>query len=426
MSKKRSIISLAIVIAFIVIFGYVGLFGLSLGRYDILPVSSAIRLGLDLRGGVYTVYQAVDTDVENFADKLNSTMEVLRARLDGKGYAEATITIQGTDSIRIEIPAVSDPEEVLGIIGTPALLEFVDPDGNVILTGSDVELAEAGYLSGEGNAPVVNFKLTAAGADTFAKETAEHLNEVIEIRLDGNVISDPQVNSVITGGEAYIEGVGTIEEAQELAMLIESGALPLELEQLEVRTVSPTLGEGALENCIIAGAIGIALLMVYLAVFYRLPGLISDLALLVYIIIVMYLLAIISSIQLTLPGIAGIILGIGMAVDANVIIFERIKEEMSIGKPITLSVESGFKRAFTAILDSNVTTIIAALVLMYFGTGTVKSFAYTLAISICVSFFTAVFVTRVLLRAIIGLKVRNPKLYQAITFKKKEASTDEV
>ena len=335
-------------------------------------------------------------------------MAVLRNRLTNQGFTEATVTQQGTNRIRIEIPDVDDPNEILNIIGQPAHLEFKTADGETIMDGSAVVSAEMGYLEGQ---PVVQFTLNDEGATAFATATAENVGSTISIELDGEVISAPKVNQAITGGQGYIEGNFTAESAQQLAMLIQSGALPLDLEQIEVRTISATLGEDALSTSMTAAVIGVLLVIVFMLVIYRLPGVMASLALLIYILIDLFLLAVIPGVQLTLPGIAGIVLSIGMAVDANVIIFERMKEEMRAGKTVRASVESGFKRAFSAILDSNITTIIAGLVLMIFGAGTIKGFAITLTIGVVCSMFTAVVVTRFLLRQMVGLNFTNHRLY---------------
>ena len=276
------------------------------------------------------------------------------------------------------------------------------------MDGSAVVSAEMGYLEGQ---PVVQFTLNDEGAAAFATATAENIGSTISIELDGEVISAPKVNQAITGGQGYIEGNFTAESAQQLAMLIQSGALPLDIEQIEVRTISATLGEDALSTSMTAAVIGVLLVIVFMLVIYRLPGVMASLALLIYILIDLFLLAVIPGVQLTLPGIAGIVLSIGMAVDANVIIFERMKEEMRAGKTVRASVESGFKRAFSAILDSNITTIIAGLVLMIFGAGTIKGFAITLTIGVVCSMFTAVVVTRFLLRQMVGLNFTNHRLY---------------
>ena len=329
--KKRSAINLAVVIILTAAFGALAIFGLNIGALEIKPLVSGISQGLDLRGGVSAVYLAVDEGQEDYASLLSGTMAVLRSRLTGQGFTEATVTQQGTDRIRVEIPDVDDPNEILNIIGQPAKLEFKTPDGEVIMDGSAVKKAEMGYLEGQ---PVVQFELNDEGTDAFAKATAANIGKAISIELDGNVISAPTVNTAITGGSGYIEGNFTAESAQNLAMLIQSGALPLNIEQLEVRTISATLGEDALSTSMTAAIIGVLLVILFMIIMYRLPGAVASLALLIYILIDLFLLAVIPGVQLTLPGIAGIVLSIGMAVDANVIIFERVKEELKAGKTV--------------------------------------------------------------------------------------------
>ena len=417
--KKRSAINLAVVIILTAAFGALAIFGLNIGALEIKPLVSGISQGLDLRGGVSAVYLAVDEGQEDYASLLSGTMAVLRSRLTGQGFTEATVTQQGTDRIRVEIPDVDDPNEILNIIGQPAKLEFKTPDGEVIMDGSAVKKAEMGYLEGQ---PVVQFELNDEGTDAFAKATAANIGKTISIELDGNVISAPTVNTAITGGSGYIEGNFTADSAQNLAMLIQSGALPLNIEQLEVRTISATLGEDALSTSMTAAIIGVALVILFMIIMYRLPGAVASLSLLIYILIDLFLLAVIPGVQLTLPGIAGIVLSIGMAVDANVIIFERMKEELKAGKTVRASVESGFKRAFTAILDSNITTIIAGVVLMIFGAGSIKGFAITLTIGVVASMFTAVVVTRFLLRQMVGLNLTSHGLYGVKEVKAKEGN----
>ena len=417
--KKRSAINLAVVIILTAAFGALAIFGLNIGALEIKPLVSGISQGLDLRGGVSAVYLAVDEGQEDYASLLSGTMAVLRSRLTGQGFTEATVTQQGTDRIRVEIPDVDDPNEILNIIGQPAKLEFKTPDGEVIMDGSAVKKAEMGYLEGQ---PVVQFELNDEGTDAFAKATAANIGKAISIELDGNVISEPTVNTAITGGSGYIEGNFTAESAQNLAMLIQSGTLPLNIEQLEVRTISATLGEDALSTSMTAAIIGVLLVILFMIIMYRLPGAVASLALLIYILIDLFLLAVIPGVQLTLPGIAGIVLSIGMAVDANVIIFERVKEELKAGKTVRASVESGFKRAFTAILDSNITTIIAGVVLMIFGAGSIKGFAITLTIGVVASMFTAVVVTRFLLHQMVGLNLTNHGLYGVKEVKAKEGN----
>ena len=406
--KTRCAVNMIVVVILLAAFGALAIFGLNIGALEIKPLVEGISQGLDLRGGVSAVYEAQDEGQSDFASLLSGTMAVLRNRLTNQGFTEATVTQQGTNRIRIEIPDVDDPNEILNIIGQPAHLEFKTADGETIMDGSAVVSAEMGYLDGQ---PVVQFTLNDEGATAFATATAENVGSTISIELDGEVISAPKVNQAITGGQGYIEGNFTAESAQQLAMLIQSGALPLDIEQIEVRTISATLGEDALSTSMTAAVIGVLLVIVFMLVIYRLPGVMASLALLIYILIDLFLLAVIPGVQLTLPGIAGIVLSIGMAVDANVIIFERIKEEMRAGKTVRASVESGFKRAFSAILDSNITTIIAGLVLMIFGAGTIKGFAITLTIGVVCSMFTAVVVTRFLLRQMVGLNFTNHRLY---------------
>ena len=374
------------------------------------PWGEAISLGLDLRGGVYTVYQAEDDGSEDFDSKMNSTVNILTSRLTRQGFTEATVTRQGNDRIRVEIPNVTDPNEILRIIGSPAQLYFKDEDGNVIIEGAMVKNAQA--AQDENGKPCVSFELNDEGAKLFAEGTAANLGKTISIELDGEVISAPTVNSVISGGQGQITGSFTADEAKTLANLILSGALPLNLSQLEVSAISATLGDTALDRALMAGIIGVALVMLFMLIRYRLCGLVADIALTIYIMIVVLLLALTGA-QLTLPGVAGIILGIGMAVDANVVIFERIREELAVGRPLPSSVKKGFSNALSAIIDANITTIIAAVVLYAFGTGSIRGFALTLGISVATSMFTAVFVTHKLLDIFVDLGVKNQKLYIA-------------
>ena len=410
--RTRAIVSLVVILVVVALAGYVALFGIGKGTFIhyVKPWGEAISLGLDLRGGVYTVYQAEDDGSEDFDSKMNSTVNILTSRLTRQGFTEATVTRQGNDRIRVEIPNVTDPNEILRIIGSPAQLYFKDEDGNVIIEGAMVKNAQA--AQDENGKPCVSFELNDEGAKLFAEGTAANLGKTISIELDGEVISAPTVNSVISGGQGQITGSFTADEAKTLANLILSGALPLNLSQLEVSAISATLGDTALDRALMAGMIGVALVMLFMLIRYRLCGLVADIALTIYIMIVVLLLALTGA-QLTLPGVAGIILGIGMAVDANVVIFERIREELAVGRPLPSSVKKGFSNAFSAIIDANITTIIAAVVLYAFGTGSIRGFALTLGISVATSMFTAVFVTHKLLDIFVDLGVKNQKLYIA-------------
>ena len=408
--RTSAILSLVVILVVVALAGYVALFGIGKGTMInyVKPWGEAISLGLDLRGGVYTVYQAEDDGTADFQTKMDSTVSILTSRLTRQGFTEATVTRQGENRIRVEIPNVSDPNEVLEIIGTPAQLYFVDAEGNNIMEGSMIKNAQVSQ--DENGRPCVAFELNDEGAAIFAEATAANINKTISITLDGEVISAPTVNSVIAGGEGIIQGDFTAEEAQTLSTLILSGALPLNLTQLEVSAISATLGVEALDRALLAGMIGIALVMVFMLLRYRLSGLVADIALTIYIMIVVLLLALTGA-QLTLPGVAGIILGIGMAVDANVVIFERIREELAAGRPLASSIRKGFANALTAIIDANVTTIIAAVVLYLFGTGTIRGFALTLGIGVATSMFTAIFVTHKLLDIFADLGIKNKKLY---------------
>ena len=411
--RTRAIVSLVVILVVVALAGYVALFGIGKGTsiHYVKPWGEAISLGLDLRGGVYTVYQAENDGSEDFDTKMNSTVNILTSRLTRQGFTEATVTRQGNDRIRVEIPNVTDPNEILRIIGSPAQLNFKDEAGNVIIEGAMVKNAQA--AQDENGRPCVSFELNDEGAKLFAEGTAANLGKTISIELDGEVISAPTVNSVISGGQGQITSSSfTAEEAKTLANLILSGALPLNLSQLEVSAISATLGDTALDRALMAGIIGVALVMLFMLLRYRLCGLVADIALTIYIMIVVLLLALTGA-QLTLPGVAGIILGIGMAVDANVVIFERIREELSVGRPLPSSVKKGFSNALSAIVDANITTIIAAVVLYAFGTGSIRGFALTLGISVATSMFTAVFVTHKLLDIFVDLGVKNQKLYVA-------------
>lgn len=423
--KTKSIIALSIVAVLTIFFGIIGVTGMNLtpdGLYKLkswLPTTDAenwpdaIALGLDLRGGVYVEYscKAPENAEADFDTLLNGTIRVIQERLTDKGYAEATVQQIGSDGIRVEIPDVTDPSAVLELIGTTAKLEFKDPSGNTFMDGSMVETATYSFT---GDDHQVAFKLTAEGSKIFAEMTRNNVGKTLGIYLDGKELISPTVESVITGGSGVISRMGSAERAQTIAAQIQSGALPMELTQQKVDTVSATLGTDALSTSVLAGIIGILLIMLVMMVRYRLNGAVASWALCIYIIILFFLLAVIPGIQLTLPGLAGIVLGIGMAVDANVIIFERFNEELRAGRAIRAAMRTGFKNAMSAILDANVTTLIAAIVLMFFGTGSIQGFAKTLLLGVVTSMFTAVVVTRFLMKQVINLGVANKRMFAAV------------
>ena len=408
--KVKSLVTLGVTLLLIVLIGLLAVNGMHVGKYIFKSVGDSVSLGLDLRGGIYADYLG-DTSAEDFDAQMDATVTIMRTRLTNEGYTEATITRQGDDRIRIEIPDVSDPNEILNIVGTPAHLTFVDPDGNVVVEGSQIVEAYPAY--DENNKPVVMFKMNDEATESFAKATTENIGKTISIQLDGENISTPTVQSAITEGSGMISGSSTIEEAQTLANLIMSGALPLDITLDSSSAVSATLGIDALSTSLKAGIIGLILVALFMIVMYRLPGVISVMALCIYTLVVMYAVCLVPGVQLTLPGIAGILLGIGMAVDGNVIIFERFREELKGGRSLEAAVNRGYKNALSSIIDSNVTTIIAGCVLLYFGTGSIKGFAMTLLIGVIASMISSVFVTRFLLKHLVrlGIGKNNLKLY---------------
>ncbi len=432
-SKTKSIVLLVIVFVLTVALGVIGVTGMNLdarGLYKLkswLPTTNAdnwpssLSLGLDLRGGVYVEYSAArpENSDADFDSLMEGTISVIQNRLTDKGYSEATVQRIGTDGIRVEIPDTDDPKAVLDLIGTPAKLEFKDADGNLIMDGSMVQTAVGGYDSDQADY-VISFKLTSEGATVFAQATAANIGKTISIYLDDELLMSPTVQSAITGGQGVINGMGSLERAQTMAAQIQSGALPLVLTQQKVDTVSATLGSDALSTTVTAAIIGILLVMVVMIVRYRLNGVIASWALCIYIILLFFLLAVIPGIQLTLPGLAGIVLGIGMAVDANVVIFERFNEELRAGRPLRAAVRAGFKNAMSAVLDANVTTLIAAIVLMFYGTGSIQGFAKTLLLGVITSMFTAVVVTRFLMKNIVNLGVKNTGLFAKVKQVEKE------
>lgn len=428
----KSITKLVISVLIIVLCAYVALFGfnIKISNWNIsypnaLDENYGIRQGLDLVGGSIITYEAQTETATD--EEMQSVTNVLRKRLDALGFSEATVTTQGEKKVRVEIPSIQDPKEAVETLGQTATLTFRDSDGNVVLEGTDVKSARAAFgevsqTSGTIHHVVLN--LNESGVSKFATATQiasqkPSGSNYIAIMLDEEVISQPSVESTINSSECVISGGFTnAEETGELAALINSGNLPFSIEHVELRSVGPSLGEEALSTSLLAAAIGILLVMIFMAVLYKLPGLMADISLIFYIAIVAYIMSEFR-VNLSLPGIAGLILSVGMAVDANVIIFARMKEELSLGKTIRAAVDSGFKRAFIAIIDSNVTTLIAAVVLFFFGTGPIQGFAITLGIGTVVSMFTAIFITKFLLKQMVALRIKNLKFY-GVSVKKED------
>ena len=376
-----------------------------------------IKLGLDLKGGAYVVLEAVqdkNSNVKIDNDAMNRLIEVLNRRVNGIGVAESTIQKAGDNRVIVELPGLQNTEDAIKLIGKTALMEFklMNDDGTLgetLLTGSALEKAEVSYDNL--GRPQISFKMTTEGAQTFAKITRENIGRRLAITLDGVVQTAPKINTEIPSGTGVITGDYTVEEAKGTAALLNAGALPIKAEIAETRTVGATLGDESIAQSKNAGMVAIVLIWVFMIIFYRLPGIIADLAIIIFGFITFACLNFIDA-TLTLPGIAGFILSLGMAVDANVIIFERIKEELRFGNSIRNSIESGFGKGFVAIFDSNLTTLIITTILFVFGTGPIKGFAVTLALGTLASMFTAITATKVLLLTFVNIfGFRSPKLF---------------
>lgn len=440
MKKSKGIISLILTVVLIALLGFTTVVGFGKGQTG---AAKNIKLGLDLEGGVSITYQVKGETPS--AEDMSDTIYKLQKRVE-QYSTEATVYQEGDNRISIEIPGVTDANEILSELGQPGSLYFIkekDSDGNpnygldtsghyvlaksmdelkeegsVVLTGTDIKSAKSGSYQDSttgANENVVQLSMTKEGTEKFAEATkaAKEAKETIAIYYDGELISVPSVNAEITDGQAIIEGNMSYEEAEQLASTIRIGGLSVELEEIRSNVVGAQLGEEAISTSLMAGAVGLVIVFVFMCVVYLLPGLASSLALVIYTGLILVLLNAFD-ITLTLPGIAGIILGIGMAVDANVIIFARVKEELTAGKSVKSALNAGFHKAMSAILDGNITTLIAAAVLWLKGSGTVKGFAQTLALGIVVSMFTALVITRMIVYAFYAVGIRNTKLYGRI------------
>ncbi|MGI6554178.1 MAG: protein translocase subunit SecD [Bacillota bacterium] len=392
------------------------------GGLAVNPILENLKLGLDLQGGVHVVLLADDPrDGEVSKKDMEQLTAVMRERVDELGVGETVIQPEGDDRLIIELPGVQDPEQAVEAIGRTAYLEFKTSDGETILTGQDLKDAQ-GALDPTTQEPLINLEFNREGSKVFAEVTTRLTEEyrqqdprrAIGIYLDDKLLTNPNVNEPIPNGQAQISGgFASLDEAANLAALLRAGALPVNVEIIEKRTVGPTLGIDSLEKSKQAIIWGLLAVMVFMVILYRVPGLIADFALGVYALLVVGVMVGINAV-LTLPGIAGLLLSVGMAVDCNIIIFERIREEMRLGKTIRASVDAGFKRAIRTVMDANITTLIAAAVLYQFGTGPVRGFAVTLSIGIFASIITAIVLTRFLLKEIVATGViRSPKLFGA-------------
>ena len=396
-SKGKATVRLALLLVLIAIAGFFG--------YSYMD---DIKLGLDLAGGVSITYQAKEENPS--AEDMSDTIYKLQQRVESYS-TEAEVYQEGDNRINIDIPGESDANEILTELGKPGSLAFMDSQGNTILTGDQVASAQGGMVDGNtGKEYVVSLTFTEEGTKAFADATTNNVGKPIYIVYDNEVVSAPVVREAITGGQCTIDGMSDFEEAENLAATIRIGSLSLELEELRSNVVGAKLGQQAITTSLKAGAVGFAIVAVFMIAVYLIPGLAAVLALSLYVGLILILL-VSFEVTLTLPGVAGIILSIGMAGDANVIIFTRIKEEIGAGKAVKTAIDNGFQKALSAIVDGNVTTLIAAAVLFWRGSGTVKGFASTLAIGIVLSMFTALFVTRFALNALYSLGIENAKFY---------------
>lgn len=382
----------------------------------IRPLANSIRQGLDLQGGTHVVLEAEDTDIAKVDDDaMQRVVSIMERRVNELGLTEPIVQREGERRVIIELAGIKDPDAAIQTIGKTAMLEFKDEEGNTLLTGTDLKDAQAA-MNQQNNQAVVHLEFSDEGAKKFADATLANVGRQIAILLDGEVLTDPVVREPIFGGRAEISGQHNLEEAQRIAVLLRSGALPVKVNIIETRTVGPSLGQDSKDKSAVAFVVGIAAVLIFMLLFYRACGFIADVSLMAYTLLLLSILKALDA-TLTLPGVAGIILSIGMAVDANVLIFEHFKEEFRLGKSIRLAMDSGFKRAFTTIFDSNITTIIAATVLFLFGTGNIRGFAITLGLGVLLSMFTAITLTQYMLKLLVNAKLfENPSIYAANGF----------
>ena len=423
------------------VFAFVSLTDGQLGIYNYNAYPTCIKLGLDLSGGAYAVYEVDEenlpesmTDGENDEQEIEMAIEGTRASLESllfnKGYTEAQVSVYGR-TIRVEVPDVDDPERIFELIGRPSSLEFkeytdAETVNDTLMTGDEIAETGVTYNSETGYYEVA-LKFTSTGSDKFAKITSDLTGKYLGIYINGEYVMHASVGEAISGGQASISGQYSYDDAYALAVQIQAGSFPLQLNMRESSTLTATLGDSAIKAGVIAGLVGLLLIVIYLIVIYRMMGVAASIALAYYTMTYVFFLAVFPWVQLTLAGIAGILLSMGMAVDANVIIFERIKEEYAKGKSMRMAVSEGFKRSLGAILDGNITTIIGAVVLMLVGASTIKGFGITLLIGIVLSLFTSLLITRIILNAIMAFhSEKHAALYAMKRKSEDEEETQEV
>ena len=413
MSKRKSIVILTLLTIVVAILGVMcfASFEIPGSVKDFNSILDTVGKGIDLSGGYYVVLEPEDSNGATGGDVLKRAQDVIRTRLDDKGYTEAVISVQDGNKIRVEIPQVDDDGSVLEIIGQTGELTFRDGDGKIWLNGEDhIKSAYVGMDNGE---YVVVLNFTAKGQARFTEATSYIYNNLSDkklyIYLGDSKIQEPTVQGELNQASAQITGYSSYEDAQNIATVIDSGKLPIKYKVTESRSISSKLGDNAISMSAIMGAIGLALICILLLVRYRGMGLAAVYSMIIYVLLYVVFLAIIPSVQLTLPGIAGILLSIGMAVDANIVIFERIREEYALNKTVEASIKQGFRHASVTVLDSNITTILAAIVLWIMCPGTIKGFAITLLIGIVLSVFASILVTRWILRLVLPLSSNEEK-----------------
>ncbi|GAB6274828.1 MAG: hypothetical protein STSR0004_16930 [Peptococcaceae bacterium] len=398
-NKILQIAGLLVVVIFAVLIAFTPVFKPNelLNKY--LPLVKNINLGLDLRGGVHVVIEAKGPPEEITPEKMKQLRAVIERRVDQFGVSEPVIQQQGSRRLIVELAGIKDPDEAVRNIVKVANLEFKTENGKTVITGADLKDARE-TKDPASNQVKVDLTFTPTGSRKFAEVTTANVGKTIGIYLDGRLLQNPVVKEAIPSGRAEISGYESLEEAHNIAILLRSGALPVKVGIEEMRTVGPSLGSDSLNKSQQAGLMGIIAILIFMLIYYRLPGTVAVFALIIYAIIVTLVFLGLKA-TMTLPGIAAFLLSLGMAVDTNIIIFERFKEELRTGKSLRAAIDAGFKRGFTAVFDAQVTTLIAAVVLYFFGTGPVRGFALTLGIGILVSLFTAVTMTRWFLRLMV-------------------------
>ncbi|MGI6004642.1 MAG: protein translocase subunit SecF, partial [Christensenellales bacterium] len=414
--RRKRMASFCVVAAVIVLLAVLSVTGLPVGIYDINSLPSMVRQGLEFQGGLSALYKAElpDDSGADFDQAMNDTLLRLRARLAAEGYVGAAVTREGVDKIRVEVSADQDTNRLLDLLSTTGRLEIRDPDGEVVITGGHIEDAFA--TMDQSGQYVVAFKLNPEGTALFEQATRDNVGKYISIYLDDELISSPTVQNAITEGTGVIQ-VDSLESAQSMASIILGGALPLNLQQQSSRAIGATLGENALSSTALAAVIGLAALMIFLIVIYRIPGAVTSLSLVLYAMLLLFVMATIDGVQLTLPALAGILLGLGLALSGIILVFERFREELRAGKSLPTAWRNGFSGAVPSILDTHIAAAVAGFALLFLLTGNMRGFAVMLLLCIAVSLFTVLVVIRFMVQWAMAFNVNNVRWYARRTDK---------